>query len=149
MPADSSYYLQFLHFIFAMRKFKDFIEDMDFYHIRLDLNEQINLWHSIVQKESTKLMCLFIHVMVKRIDNSINYLQNDTSPYLQIQQIVPLKTSLSIIFNCSPQKRNLYILTSTSKRISYIHVFFKLTIKVLLKGCRVDSYIKENMKEIN
>ena len=149
MPADSSYYLQFLHFIFAMPKFKEFRKYMHFYHIILDYNKQINLRHSIVQKSSTKLMCLFIHRMVNRIDNSIKYLQKDTSPYLQTQHIVPLKSSLSIIFNCSTQKSNLYILTSTSKRISYIHVFFKLTIKVILKGCRADSYIKEKMKEIN
>ena len=149
MPADSSYYLQFLHFIFAMRKFKKFTEDLYFYHIRLDQNKHINLRYLIVQKESTKLICLFIHIMVNRIDNSIKHLQKDTSPYLHIQHIVPLKSSLSIIFNCSPQKRNLYMLTSTSKRIYYIHIFFKLTIKVLLKGCRDDSYIKEKMKEIN
>ena len=149
MPADSSYYLQFLYFIFAMQKFKQSIEDMYFYHIRLDQNKQINLQHSIVQKSSTKLMCLFIHIMVNKIDNSIKYLQKDTSPYLQTQHIVPLKSSLSIIFNCSPQKNNLYILTSTSKRVSYIHVFFKLTVKVILKGCTTDSYIKEKVKEIN
>ena len=155
MPADSSYYLQFLHFIFAMRKFKEFTEDMYFYHIRLDQNKQINLWHSIVQRSSTKLMCLFIHGMVNRIENSIKYLQKDTSPlqqqpemkrYLQIQHIVPLKSSLSILFNCSPQERNLYILISTAKRISYIHVFFKRAAKVLLKECRDDSYIKEKVK---
>lgn len=78
MPGDSSYYLQFLHFIFTKENLNEFTKDMYFYHISPEQIDKITSLHS--SKSIYRTDVFFIHIIVNRIGNSIKYLQKDTSP---------------------------------------------------------------------